>query len=55
MSGEGDEVPRGIPGEEDLGTWEFEIFISFFICFLFSPCLFFYSLPFLSFLNSGCR
>lgn len=29
MSGEGDEVARGIPGEEDLGTWEFEIFIRF--------------------------
>lgn len=47
MSGEGDEVARGIPGEEDLGTWEFEIFIRFLFVFVSS---FF----FLFFLNSGC-
>lgn len=40
MSGEGDEVPRGIPGEEDLGTWEFEIFINFFLLFFLFLLLF---------------
>lgn len=51
MSGEGDEVARGIPGEEDLGTWSLRFLLVFYLFFVFSlfVCLFSYSLLFLFF------
>lgn len=42
MSGEGDEVARRIPGEEDLGTWSLRfLLVFFFFFFSFSFSFFF--------------